>query len=195
MAYRGPIVSPANYGKQRLGYYQRLGALRRARLRGMGALGQPPGYSAASDILNQAEGYGPSQDAGFSVGEQALLASQTPQSSGAIPAQGPTPAALQNLITGMSPPSDPLSFVSPQAAIAAGLDPTTTYNAWVQAMAQFPTQSAALAAGVPAGVITQLWQQSRSMVTAPAAPNWLAQNWMWLAGGAAILLVAAGGKR
>jgi hypothetical protein len=52
---------------------------------------------------------------------------------------------------------DPLSYVSPQAAIAAGLDSRTVYAKWAAAINKYPSANAAIAAGVPAGVATQLW--------------------------------------
>ena len=74
--------------------------------------------------------------------------------------------AYKNLLTTQQPSQSPLDYVSPQAAIAAGLPPQTVYNAWSTALAKFPSQQAALQAGIPAGVVTQLWAQSRSAVPA-----------------------------
>lgn len=92
---------------------------------------------------------------------------QTPQQPGVAPTTQQSIAdaykqVQQAAITSM----DPLDYVSPQAAIAAGVPAQTAYNAWSASMARFPTQQAALAAGVPAGVVTQLWAQSRA-----AAPS------------------------
>lgn len=58
------------------------------------------------------------------------------------------------------PSTNPLDYTSPQAAIAAGLDPPTVYGKWTAALAKFPSPQAAISAGVPAGVVNQLWQQS-----------------------------------
>lgn len=80
-----------------------------------------------------------------------------------------TQAAYANLLTQQQNSKSPLDYVSPQAAIAAGLNPNTVYAAWSQALARFPTQQAALNAGIPAGVVTQLWAQSRT--AAPASTS------------------------
>ena len=47
--------------------------------------------------------------------------------------------------------------MSPQAAIAAGLDSRAVYQKWAAAINKYPSANAAIAAGVPAGVATQLW--------------------------------------
>jgi hypothetical protein len=129
------------------------------------------------------------------------LTANTPVSPGSL-TQGPVPQSLTNLLTDMTPPTDPLSYVSPQSAIAAGMDPTTVYDAWAQAMAQFPTQNAALAAGIPAGVITQLWGQSRQYVPPPAAPSWwdqttfgISNSVLALGGAGVVLFFAMSGKK
>jgi hypothetical protein len=95
---------------------------------------------------------------------------------------------------------DPLNFVSPQAAIAAGADPQKTATRWTQAVASFPTQSAAIAAGIPAGVITQLWAASRSIVPPPAGGSWFDGSTfgiknVYLVAGLAGIVLLAGGKR
>jgi hypothetical protein len=61
------------------------------------------------------------------------------------------------VLTATVPSTDPLDYVSPQAAIAAGLDPNVVYSTWAAKIKQFPTAQAAVAAGVPAGVVTQLY--------------------------------------
>ena len=83
---------------------------------------------------------------------------------------GQNQANLMNVQATLSP--NPLDYSSPQYAIAAGLDPTTVNNAWAQALAQYPTQDAAVSAGIMAGVVTQLWAQSRQYISQPAAPNY-----------------------
>lgn len=87
----------------------------------------------------------------------------TPQIPGAQPvspaADQPTRATL--LLTQAQPSNNPLAYVSPQAAIAAGLDAQGTYEAWVQALSQFSTVQDAVNGGIPAGVVTQLWAASR----------------------------------
>jgi len=67
---------------------------------------------------------------------------------------------------------NPLDYVSPQAAIAAGLDSQTVYNAWTQGLAQYATPDQAIAAGIPAAIVNQLWAASRS-ATGSAATSWL----------------------
>lgn len=81
-------------------------------------------------------------------------------------AQNPSPvtgsASNGGITTVMAtrPSTNPLDYTSPQAAIAAGLDPPTVYTKWMAALAKFPSPQAAISAGVPAGVVNQLWQQS-----------------------------------
>lgn len=85
---------------------------------------------------------------------------------------GPLSTAAPLTITPPSP--DPLGYVSPQAAIAAGLDANTVNAAWTAAVNKYPTAQAAIAAGVPAGVVTSLW---KGAVAAPAtAAGWLDQS-------------------
>jgi hypothetical protein len=110
------------------------------------------------------------------------------------------PTALENILTQTQAPQDPLSYVSPQAAIAAGLDSQTVYAAWTQAMGQFSTQQAAINAGVAPGIVTQLWNASRAYVTTPT--SWLSEttfgvpNSILLFGGVGIFLLSMGrGKR
>jgi len=83
--------------------------------------------------------------------------------------KNPVQTAYQNLLTSAKPSSSPLDYTSPQAAISAGLDPTQVNNTWAQALAKFPTQNAAVTAGVPAGVVTQLWPASRAAVVSPSS--------------------------
>lgn len=111
------------------------------------------------------------------------------------------PNPLTNLQTGMTISQNPLDYVSPQAAIAAGLNSQVVYDAWAKGLSRFPTQQAAIAAGIPAGVITQLWQQSRST---PAPTSFLDKTFLGVpvkyllgAGGGLFLLTALshGGRR
>lgn len=95
---------------------------------------------------------------------------QTPQQPGLNPTtQNSVAQAYKNLQQSAITSSDPLDYVSPQAAIAAGVPAQSAYNAWSASIAKFPTQQAALAAGIPAGVVTQLWAQSRSAMPSSAA--------------------------
>ncbi len=100
--------------------------------------------------------------------------------------------AYENIATKTPPPGMPLDYASPQAAVAAGLDPTEVFSAWSAAVAQFPTANAAVDAGVPAGVVTELWAGPPPPV--PVVP-WWKQNFMGLpkglwAGSAAFLAFA-----
>lgn len=99
---------------------------------------------------------------------------------------GPAPSAYSSVLTSAQTSQNPTDYISPQAAIAAGLNPQAVYSAWSAALAKFPTQQAALAAGVPAGVVTQLWTASRS--ASGTASSWLDQTTFgipnkWLIGG------------
>jgi hypothetical protein len=99
---------------------------------------------------------------------------------------GPAATAYSSVLTSAQASQNPTDYISPQAAIAAGLDPQKVYSAWSGALAKFPTQQAALAAGVPAGVVNQLWTASRS-ASAPSS-SWLDQTTFgipnkWLLGG------------
>lgn len=118
----------------------------------------------------------------------------------AAPSQPVNPAidqAYKNMLTQQQPSQSPLDYVSPQAAIAAGLPQQTVYNAWSQALAKFPTQNAALAAGIPAGVVTQLWAPSRAAVPAPSGlfGGIDTTTLLFLGGGALLLLPILRGRR
>ena len=183
-------------------------ARRRRSMRGLGDASSDlllaPGFSAGQQGLDPfpVNAPLPLDNQYWNAATIPTLTANTPVSPGSL-TQGPVPQSLTNLLTGMTPPTDPLSYISPQAAIAAGMDPTTVYNAWAQSMAQFPTQQAALAAGVPAGVVTQLWGQSRSYVQPAAAPSWwtgttagISNTTLALGGGVALMLFAfSSGKK
>lgn len=112
----------------------------------------------------------------------------------------PLPAPLQNILTQMQQSQNPLDYVSPQAAIAAGIDEQTANAAWTRAMAAFPTAQAALNAGVSPTVVTQLWSASRAFVK-PAVTSWFDQsplgiaNKYLLAGAGGLLLLTSMGRR
>jgi hypothetical protein len=116
-----------------------------------------------------------------------------------VQAPGPAPTAYSSVLTSAQNSQNPTDYVSPQAAIAAGLDPQKVYAAWSGALAKFPSQQAALAAGVPAGVVTQLWAASRSAAPAPSAsfldqaPLGIANK--YIVGGAAAILLLSGLRR
>lgn len=188
-----------------------LGAMRGRRRRGMRGLGDDgTTYDMSQTVTDQGSFAAatlpnaqlPLDDSYWNAATIPTLTANTPVSPGSL-TQGPVPQSLTNLLTGMTPPTDPLSYISPQAAIAAGMDPTTVYNAWAQSMAQFPTQQAALAAGVPAGVVTQLWGQSRSYVQPAAPASWwsgttlgVSNTTLALGGGVALMLfVFSTGKK
>lgn len=98
--------------------------------------------------------------------------------------------AYQNLLTTQQNSTDPLDYVSPQAAIAAGLPASSVNASWSTALAKFPTQAAALAAGIAPAVVTQYWAQSRS--AAPAASSLSGNTLLYVAGGIALLAVVMG---
>lgn len=174
------------------------------RLRGLGRLGDmPAGYCAyfAADGTTIE-----SLDANSSIAECQsnggawTSALNTPSSAGV---QNPSPVSSQGASNGAittvpagQPSKDPLDYVSPQAAITAGLDPTAVYAAWTKSLARFPSPQAAIAAGVPAGVVNQLWQQSyvnaaNKAASTPAIPSWLLPVGI----GLGIFALAGGGRR
>jgi len=133
----------------------------------------------------------------------AAVASITPTAPPVGQPQGPQPITSPVNYTTSPMTLDPLNFISPQSAIAAGANSAQTYSAWTKAVASFPNQQAAIAAGIPAGVVTQLWSASRQLpaMSAPSA-SWLdgttfgIKNLYLLVGvGGMALLAASGGKR
>jgi hypothetical protein len=144
----------------------------RAKLRGLAGLGQGGSNAMAAAVVAATlpPGMNVSQLSDYQIQQlYALL----PRSSGAQPpapaAQTQTPA--QQVQVGAVPSQNPLDYVSPQAAIAAGLDQGVVMQAWTQALAAFPTPTAAVNAGIPAAVVTQLFQASRAQVA--SAPPWI----------------------
>ena len=118
--------------------------------------------------------------------------------------QNPSPVAGGASNAGITTPpagrpsSSPLDYTSPQAAIAAGLDPQTVYNAWSAALARFPSPQAAISAGVPAGVVNQLWQSAHVTATDKASSFFANLNLGTVAlygGGGLLLLSLLGGRR
>jgi hypothetical protein len=113
----------------------------------------------------------------------------------------PLPAQINANYTAQPMSLDPLNFVSPQAAIAAGADPQKTAAAWTKAVASFPSANAAVAAGIPAGVVTQLWAASRSVIPPPSG-SWfdgstfgIPNKFFAFGAGGIMLLAVLGGKR
>jgi hypothetical protein len=125
----------------------------------------------------------------------------------AVQANQPTGPSPQNLPPGLqvtaAPSLNPLDYVSPQAAVAAGLDPQTCYSAWTQALAQkiasgqITSQQDAISQGFPPGLITQMWTAAVAASPAFVKPtSWLDQtsfgikNSALLAGGAGLAVLA-----
>jgi hypothetical protein len=103
--------------------------------------------------------------------------------------------AYQNLLTTQQVDQSPLDYVSPQAAIAAGLPASTVNSAWSSQLATYPTQAAALAAGIAPAVVTALWAQSRSAVPATSTSLLSGNTLLYLGGGILLLAVLGGGKK
>lgn len=100
--------------------------------------------------------------------------------------QGPltTDQSLQILMKQQATLSqNPTDYVSPQSAIAAGLDPTTVNTAWKMALAKYQTQQDAISAGIAPTVITQYWQASRAYVALPAPPTLFTPKNLLIGGG------------
>jgi hypothetical protein len=107
-------------------------------------------------------------------------------------------AAYKNLLTQQQNSQNPTDYVSPQAAIAAGLNPQVVYDAWSKGLARFPTQQAALNAGIPAGVVTQMWAQSRTAAPPPSSGTILGvpiATAALVGGGILLLPLLLGGRR
>jgi hypothetical protein len=144
-------------------------ALQPSRLRGLGdatdplsenydVLASPPPYSGSFDAT-VAPSLVPSYQPDISTG---YVTGNTPSySSGAQNPNPVTGGASNGGITTVpagQPSQSPLDYVSPQAAIAAGLNPTTVYQAWGIGVSKFSSPQAAVNAGIPAGVVNQMWQ-------------------------------------
>lgn len=81
----------------------------------------------------------------------------SPADQNPSPVEGSASNAGITVANDAQPSQDPLSYVSPQAAVAAGLDSRTVALAWQQALWTYPSPQAAIAAGFPAGVVNQYW--------------------------------------
>lgn len=88
-----------------------------------------------------------------------------------------------------TPSQDPLDYVSPQAAIAAGLNSTTVYAAWSSGVSKYPSPQAAVNAGIPAGVVNQLWQAIAPTPAAGSSATFFGLSLTTIAIGAAALFV------
>jgi hypothetical protein len=162
LSYLPPPSTRATFGLRRLGAHSaqgaRLGAIKKFRrfsLRGLSSLsnGSTTPTCAAVDPAT-----------GVIYGQEGVFCTPT------LAPQGPTASDIGNPLTVAGAPGSALQYVSPQAAIAAGLDPTSVMNEWTQALAVFPTAQDAINAGVPAGVVTQLFVASRAFANKPKQP-------------------------
>ena len=98
----------------------------------------------------------------------------------------PLPASISNAATVAQPPAGcALCYATPQAAIAAGVNPSTVAQDWGLYIRNFSSPQAAVAAGIPAGVVTQYWNQGGATAGIPSA--------VWWIGGGLLALVALGG--
>jgi hypothetical protein len=154
--------NPISFGSRRRGWD---GPVRRGFLAGMG---DPTAAAAAA----------------ASVG----LPSLVPSSAGPDPASlyaPPSPLLVQAPVS-----SNPLNYVSPQQAIAAGVDPGQATAAWTQYVNSFQSVQQAIQAGVAPTVVTDLWAGG----AAPKARIAWYKKYavLLLAGGGAALLMLAG---
>lgn len=178
------------------------------RLRGLRGLGDDAGYCtyfAADGVTPETFDFSTSAAECAANGGSFTAALNTPAPVGR---QNPSPvtgSASNGGITTVlatTPSTNPLDYTSPQAAIAANLDPATVYSKWTAALARFPSSQAAIDAGVPAGVVNQLWQQSyqnaaNKAAAAPSGTIFGLSPTTLLAAGAGLfaLSVLGGGRR
>jgi len=175
------------------------------RLRGLRGLGDDAGYCtyfAADGVTAESLDLSTSAAECAANGGSFTAALNTPSPVGR---QNPTPvtggASNGGITTVLAtqPSRNPLDYTSPQAAIAAGLDPATVYSQWTASLARFASPQAAIAAGVPAGVVNQLWQQSYQNAAnkAAATPSGtilgMSTNTLLAAGAGLFALFALGG--
>jgi hypothetical protein len=129
---------------------------------GMGRLGAA---SAAPSIVYRDPGSGWSEDSAGNVYDASgnLVSLNNVPSSPGVQNPSPVHGGASNggitTVKATQPSDNALDYASPQAAVAAGLDPRKVYAKWSSALAQFPSPQAAISAGIPAGVVNQLWQQ------------------------------------
>jgi hypothetical protein len=208
----GRFGDPSSRSDQpwRMARLGRLG-LQPVRLPNLGRLGQPPVSSPDGCVYYGADGITPeSIDTNSNVTECTVNGGRwygtQPLNTPSLPAGGQNPnpitggASNGGITTVMAakPSTSPLDYTSPQAAIAAGLDPQTVYNAWSAALARFPSPQAAISAGVPAGVVNQLWQSAyanRAATPAPSIFSGINLGTLAWVGGGLFLLSALGGRR
>lgn len=107
-------------------------------------------------------------------------------STGGFNPNGPAPGPLNSPV----PIQNPLGYVSPQAAVAAGLNPAYVYRQWKLFVCGYSSPQAAVAAGIPPGVVTQLWEKKTKHSRAGVPP------WLLIAGaGVLVGAMAAKGNR
>jgi hypothetical protein len=91
---------------------------------------------------------------------------------------------------------NPTDYVSPQAAIAAGLDPTSVNAAWSTALSRYPTAQAAIAAGIAPAVVTQYYTGPGGTPAASLSlPGISSNTLLYGAVGIAAIALLSGGKR
>jgi hypothetical protein len=180
--------------------------LQPVRLPQLGRLGQPPVSSPNGCVYYGADGVtvesiDPNSNVtecnvngGQWYGTPALNTPSLPGAQNPSPSTGGASNGGITTVMAAKPSTSPLDYTSPQAAIAAGLDPQTVYNAWSAALARFPSPQAAISAGVPAGVVNQLWQSAYVNKAAAPAPS-IGIGTIVLVGGGLFLLSALGGRR
>lgn len=131
--------------------------------RNLGRLGSTP---ASAAIIYRDPATGWSQDSAgntYDANGNAVALRDVPS---AVGAQNPSPVAGGASNGGITtvragqPSTNALDYPSPQMAVAAGLDPEKVFARWSLALAQFSSPQAAVNAGIPAGVVNQLWQQA-----------------------------------
>jgi len=99
---------------------------------------------------------------------------------------GPNPLNAQAPVSR----TNPLDYASPQSAVAAGLDPTVVNAAWAKAINAFPSAAAAVNAGVPAAVVTDMWTGGPGPV-----PWWKKYPMLTLAGAGALAIAILSGDK
>jgi hypothetical protein len=165
--------------------------------RGMGYIYQPP-----APRMSRASRLGRFRGMGDDSTDLSTLP-LTPPSWSNVPLMplGPAVSTGSDILNQMQQQAvvdqNPTDYVSPQSAIAAGLNPAAVNAAWAQGLAKYPTQQAAIAAGIAPTVITQLWQQSRAYSAAPATSSSFLTPTNLLIGGGLLFglsLMMSGGK-
>jgi hypothetical protein len=122
---------------------------------------------------------------GRGLGADPIPSSSSPNPPGLV--AGPSPLLVQSPVS-----ANPLDFVSPQSAIAAGLPAAAVNAVWTQKVNSFPSVQTAINAGLAPAVVTEFWNGGPP----PVAPPWWKRNLpLLIAGGGAVLLAFAGHHR